>query len=63
MVLRGEILQGVQHLHGEIAASQRMMDKVKKQATAREGRIQRLKRELGFIDYCTTDSNPQPSCS
>jgi len=45
-VLREDIIERVKHLRDEIAASQRMMDKVKKQVAARERRIERLKKEV-----------------
>jgi len=46
VVLREDIIERVKHLRDEIAASQRMMDKVKKQVAARERRIERLKKEV-----------------
>ncbi len=42
VVLREDMIERVKHLRDEIAASQRMMDKVKKQAADRERRIERL---------------------
>jgi len=49
-VLREDIIERVKYLEAEIATLQNSIDKLKQKATAREGRIQRLKRELGFTD-------------
>ena len=56
VVLREDIIERVKYLRDSI-------EKLEKEVAAREERIQRLKKELGFIDYCTTDSSPQPSRS
>ncbi len=40
----------IRHLEAEIADMQKEIDRQKQKATAREGRIQRLKKELGFIE-------------
>ena len=50
VVLREDIIERVKYLQGEIDTLQNSIDRLKQKATAREGRIQRLKRELGFID-------------
>jgi hypothetical protein len=47
-VLREEIIERMRYLRGEITTLQKSMDKLKEQTAAREERIQRLKRELGF---------------
>ncbi len=50
VVLREDIIEKVKYLRDEITTLQRSMDKLKAKAAAREGRIQRLKRELGITD-------------
>ena len=49
-VLREDIIERVKYLEAEIDTLQNSIDKLKQKATAREGRIQRLKRELGITD-------------
>ncbi len=49
-VLREGIIERVKYLRDEITILQRSMDKLKAKATAREKRIQGLKRELGLIE-------------
>ncbi len=48
VVLREDIIERVKYLRGEIDTLQNSIDKLKQKAAAREGRIQRLKEELGF---------------
>ncbi len=43
-------LQRIKHLEAEIADMQKEIDKLKQKAAAREERIQRQKKELGFSD-------------
>ncbi len=50
VVLREDIIERVKYLEAEIDTLQNSIDKLKQNAAAREGRIQRLKRELGFTD-------------
>ena len=49
-VLREDIIERVKYLEAEISTLQNSIDKLKQKAAAREGRIQGLKRELGFTD-------------
>jgi len=56
---KDEILR-IRHLEAEIAAMQKEIDRLKQKAAAREGRIQRLNKELGFIDSL---KKGRPSCS
>jgi len=51
VVLREDIIERVKYLEAEIDTLQNSIDTLKQKATAREGRIQRLKRELGITDY------------
>ena len=50
VVLREDIIERVMYLEAEITTLQNSIDKLKQKAAASEGRIQRLKRELGFTD-------------
>ncbi len=50
VVLREDIIERVKYLRDEIAASERLMERLKVEAAASEKRIQRLKKELGITD-------------
>ncbi len=50
-ILREDIIERVKYLEAEIDIFQNSIDKLKQKAAAREGRIQRLKSELGITDY------------
>ncbi len=52
-VLREDIIERVEYLEAKITTLQNSIDKLKQEAAAREERIQRLKRELGFTDSLT----------
>ncbi len=50
VVLREDIIERVKFLEAEITTLQNSIDRLKQKAAAREGRIQRLKSEMGFTD-------------
>jgi len=55
-----EILR-IRHLKPRIANMQKDIERQKKKATAREGHIQRWKKEMGFIESPKSQSIKRPS--
>jgi len=61
VVLREDIIERVKCLQAEIDTLQNSIERQKQKATAREGRIQRMKKEMGFIESPKSQSIKRPS--